>query len=376
MTAQTTLLFTPGPLTTAASTRAAMQRDWGSREPDFIALTRRLRHQLLALAGDPADYTAIPLQGSGTYAVEATLSTLLSARHRLLVMSNGAYAVRIASIAQRLGLAIRVLEHDECDALDPAVLDRVLAEDPQITHVAVVHGETSSGRINLLEPIMHVVASRGCELLVDAMSTFGALPIDLDRSCIAAVIASCNKCLESVPGVAFSIVRVSSLREAGGNSSSLSLDLHAQWRSFEETGQWRFTPPVQVVAAAVEALRLHASEGGIPARRQRYVQRAERLVQAMASFGIDVLLPDGSRGPCIVCFRIPGDLAARFNIVTDYLRCEGIAIYPGKLTVAETFRVGCMGAFCDDDWQRFFGCFEAALLKTGWKQRVHEGVDA
>ena len=366
MMLQAPLLLTPGPLTTADSTRAAMLRDWGSREPDFIALTQALRDALLAVLGSPAGYVAVPLQGSATFAIEATLATLVPAHGALLVMSNGAYGKRIADIARRMGRTVHVLAFDEREELDAGALDLALAADPGISHVALVHGETSSGRINLLEPIADVVAAHGRALIVDAMSTFGALPITLAGSPVAALIASCNKCLEGVPGVAFAIVRQADLEQAAGTSASLSFDLHAQWRGFVDSGQWRFTPPVQVVAAAVEALRLHAAQGGVAARHLRYTARAERVVDAMAAFGIEAMLPVHARGPCIVAFRMPAGLSARFAAVTGHLRAEGIAIYPGKLTVAETFRIGCMGVFDARALQRFLDCFEAALAHAGW----------
>jgi 2-aminoethylphosphonate-pyruvate transaminase len=376
MSSQVTLLLTPGPLTTASSTREAMGRDWGSREPDFIDLTRRLRRQLMEVVGTPAAYTAVPLQGSGTYAIEATLSTLLGPQDRLLVMSNGAYGKRIAAIAERMGHSHLLIDGDEAAALDSEQLDAALAADPSITHVAMVHGETSSGRINPLETIAAIVAAHGRALLVDAMSTFGAIPIEVENSPIAAVIASSNKCLEGVPGIGFAILRISDLQRAEGNSRSLSLDLYAQWRGFEANGQWRFTPPVQVIAAAVEALNLHASEGGVPARNARYAKRAERVLRAMESLGLWPLLAAESRGPCIIAFRMPGELSAKFETVISYLRDEGIAIYPGKLTVAETFRIGCMGAFEEDAFDRFFECFELALGKAGWQEEAALAVEA
>lgn len=376
MTTAAHLLLTPGPLTTAHSTRAVMQRDWGSREPDFIALTQRLRDGLLAVAGSPAGYSAVPLQGSGTYAIEAVLATLIGPDDRVLVMSNGAYAKRIATIAQRLGREVDVLDFDELDALDSDALDAALAADPRITHVAVVHGETSSGRINPLERIAEIVAAHGRMLLVDAMSTFGAVPIDLPGLSITALVASCNKCLEGVPGVAFAIVRSADLERAAGRCASLSLDLHAQWRGFEDNGQWRFTPPVQVIAAAVEALRLHAAEGGVAARQARYAGRARQLVDRMAGIGIDALLPADVQSPCIVAFRIPEDPSLRFEAAIEHLRSEGIAIYPGKLTVARTFRIGCMGVFDDRAWQRFFDCFEKGLSLAGWQRAAMERMDA
>jgi 2-aminoethylphosphonate-pyruvate transaminase len=370
MTSHCALLLTPGPLTTAASTREAMLRDWGSREPDFMELTRRLRKQLLEVIGTPSGYTAVPLQGSGTYVIEATISTLLGPRDRLLVMSNGAYAKRIATIAERMGHSLLVIDADETAALDSQKLEAALAADPQISHIAMVHGETSSGRVNPIEPIASVVAAHGRTLLIDAMSTFGAIPIDVQNSPVAAVIASSNKCLEGVPGIGFAIVRISDLQRVEGISRSLSLDLHAQWRGFEGNGQWRFTPPVQVIAAAVEALSLHASEGGVSARRARYSKRAERLLEAMESMGLEALLPADARGPCIIAFRTPVDLSSKFETIVDHLRADGIAIYPGKLTAAETFRIGCMGAFDDSAWERFFDCFDAALSRAGWRRKA------
>ncbi|MCU1727295.1 2-aminoethylphosphonate--pyruvate transaminase [Pseudomonas sp. 7P_10.2_Bac1] len=360
----TPLLLTPGPLSTAPATRAAMLRDWGSREPDFIALTRELCKKVHDIAQKPASHVVVPIQGSGTYGIEAVLSTLIKPSQRLLVLSNGAYGQRIAAIARRLGQDVQLLEHDERSALDLVQLERVLRDDPSISHVAMVHGETSAGRINPVEHVERVVAAFGRRLLVDAMSTFGAYPIALEGTCIAALIASCNKCLEGVPGIAFALVDSTALAECDGVSRTTSLDLYAQWQGFVANGQWRFTPPVQVVAAAVQALELHTEEGGVAARYHRYATRSASLLGCLRTLGIEPFLPADVSSVCITAFVLPQSLKDRFDAFVLELRQRGIAIYPGKLTTVTTFRIGCMGAFDADEWSWFLTVFTQLMAQV------------
>ncbi len=346
------ILLTPGPLTTREATRRAMLKDWGSRDPAFIALTAELRERLLLVAQESATHVAVPLQGSGTFAVEATIATLVSRRARLLVLVNGAYGERMITIATRLGLDVTALRWPEDAAVDPAVVDHALQDDPSISHVALVHCETTTGLLNPMEAVAEVVARHGRKLLLDAMASFGALPIDLRTTSVAAVIASSNKCLEGTPGLGFALIEREALAGAEGVCASLSLDLHAQWRGFEANGQWRFTPPVQVVAALVEALRALEAEGGPPARLARYTDNLQVLVEGMSRLGFDLYLPDALQAPIIATFRTPEDGRFSFQPFYDGLAERGFLIYPGKLTQAESFRIGCIGALDRQDFIR------------------------
>jgi 2-aminoethylphosphonate-pyruvate transaminase len=321
-----------------------MLRDWGSWDGDFKAITARVRERLLTVAeADAASYACVPIQGSGTFAVEAALGTLVPRGGKALVLANGAYGKRAAETLARIGRDHAVYETAEDTPPDPAELERLLAADPAIGHVLLVHCETTSGIQNPLEPIALVVAARGRKLILDAMSTFGALAIPTGALGIEAVIASANKCLEGVPGVGFVIARRDALAAASGNAHSLSLDLADQWAYMERTGQWRFTPPTHVVAALDVAIDRHAAEGGTPARGARYAANRRAVVDGLRTLGIEPLIPDALQSPIIVTFRCPDDPRFAFQPFYDRLKAEGFIIYPGKMTAAETFRIGCIG---------------------------------
>ena len=258
-------LLTPGPLTTSATVKQAMLRDWGSRDQAFIQMNAEVRARLVDLAGASATHTCVPVQGSGTFAVEATLGTMIPANGRALVLVNGAYGERIVTILQRMGRDYEVVKTTEDRAIDVSAVESAL-EHHKISHVVAVHCETTSGVLNPVAAIAGVAADKDAALIIDAMSGFGALPLDAREVPFDALIASSNKCLEGAPGVGFAIIRESSLRAAQGNAPGLSLDLHAQWEAMEKNGQWRFTPPTHVVAALHQALVEHAEEGGCEGR--------------------------------------------------------------------------------------------------------------
>ncbi|GLK71420.1 2-aminoethylphosphonate--pyruvate transaminase [Ancylobacter dichloromethanicus] len=337
-------LLTPGPLTTAAAVKQAMLRDWGSWDGDFHALTAELRRRLLAMIGDTqGEFDCVPMQGSGTFCVEAMLGTLVPREGKVLVLANGAYGLRAAQILRTLGRAHAVI--DKGDYLPPRgeEVGAALDADPAITHVLAIHCETSSGILNPVAEISQAVEARGRKLLIDSMSAFGAVPADAGTLRYEAIVSSANKCIEGVPGFGFVIARKSALEAARGNCHSLSLDLHDQWTVMEKTGQWRFTPPTHVVAAFIEALRLHAAEGGVAARGARYVQNRDVLVAGMRAAGFETLLADRWLSPIIVTFFCPADPNFAFPRFYELMKAKGFLIYPGKLTVAESFRVGCIG---------------------------------
>ncbi len=346
------LLLTPGPLTTDPRVRAAMGRDWGSRDADFIALTAELRARLLAVAHGGGSHVAVPIQGAGTYVLEAAAATLVRPTDRLLVLVNGAYGRRMAAIARRLGRPVETLDWAEDAAVDPAAVEARLGAEPAITHVALVQVETTTGLLNPVEAVAEVVSRAGRRLIVDAMAGFGAEPLDLRSVPIDAVLASSNKCLEGTPGLSFALVREDVLARCEGLSPSLSLDLHDQWRGLEANGQWRFTPPVQVVAACVEALRLLELEGGPAARLARYRANLGVLVDGLERQGFPLYLPRALQAPIIATFRPAPDRAFDFDALYDGLHRRGFVIYPGKLTAEPSFRIGCIGAVTPADMQR------------------------
>ena len=336
-------LLTPGPLTTSLRTRQAMLHDWGSWDTDFNSITARIRERLLQIVHGSATHECIPLQGSGTFAVEAAIGTLVPRSGHVLVPQNGAYCQRIARICRVLGRTLTTLDYAENVPVSPADIERALAADRSITHVALVHCETSTGILNPLPEIAQVVARHGRALIVDAMSSFGALQIDARSTPFDAVVAASGKCLEGPPGMGFVIARRAPLEGAEGNCQSLAMDLYDQWVYMRQTTQWRFTPPTHVVAAFDAAIAQYLEEGALPARHARYAHNCRTLIEGMARLGLRSFLPAAIQAPIIVTFYAPDSPRYTFKSFYNAVKAQGYILYPGKLTTVETFRVGCMG---------------------------------
>ncbi|WP_029064866.1 2-aminoethylphosphonate--pyruvate transaminase [Labrenzia sp. DG1229] len=337
-------LLTPGPLTTSYAVKEAMLVDWGSWDGDFRAMTREMRDRLIALLGDGSDaFDCVPMQGSGTFSVEAMLASFIPKDGKALVLANGAYGLRAAQTLDYLGRDYQLL--DKGDYLPPRgdEVARILATDPAISHVVAIHCETSSGILNPVEEISEAVYAAGRKLLVDSMSAFGAIPLEASKIRYEAMVSSANKCIEGVPGFGFILARNSELEAAKGNSHSLSLDVHAQWAHMNKTGQWRFTPPTHVVAAFLEALRAHEAEGGVTGRGRRYTRNRDVMVSGMRELGFETLLDNRWLSPIIVTFFCPADPKFVFSRFYELMKDKGFIIYPGKLTMVESFRVGCIG---------------------------------
>jgi 2-aminoethylphosphonate-pyruvate transaminase len=359
-------LLTPGPLTTAYMVKEAMLRDWGSWDGDFRAMTSDLRRQLLEIAGDAkGEFDCVPMQGSGSFSVEAMLGSFVPRDGKVLVLSNGAYGKRIAQTLSYLGRDHVTI--DKGDYMPPRGIEvaTALDADPAITHVVVVHCETSSGILNPLKEISDTVYAHGRKLLVDSMSAFGAVPAGLADFRYEAIVSSANKCIEGVPGFGFLIARKSELEAAKGRSHSLSLDVHAQWDYMNKTGQWRFTPPTHVVAAFLEALRLHREEGGVAARGARYARNRDVMVAGMREAGFETLLADRWLSPIIVTFFSPAHPAFAFDRFYSLMKDKGFIIYPGKLTVVDSFRVGCIGRMDEHVMRRVVEAARSSLTEMG-----------
>lgn len=358
------LLLTPGPLTTHPAVRAAMQRDYGSRDPEFIALSARVRRGLEALAPEPEAFTAVPLQGSGTYAVEAMLGTLVPPDGGVAVLVHGVYGERAAECLRRMGRHHRSFVGGEGVGPDLGALAWGLAADPRLTHVFTVHSETTTGQVLPVAGISDVTGAAGRRLLVDAMSSLGAIP--LDGVVADGIASSANKCLEGVPGLAFVLARREALASCAGHAPSLSLDLHAQWARLERDGQFRFTPPTHVLAALDVALALHTQEGGVAARGARYRENMRRLIEGMTRLGFEPLLPAARQGPIIATFREPVVPRWRFSAFYEHLRERGFAIYPGSLARVPSFRIGCIGQVFPADIDRLLGVVAAWRSEQEW----------
>lgn len=359
-------LLTPGPLTTAFEVKEAMLRDWGSWDVDFRAMTKSLCDQLAALAGDrKGEFACVPMQGSGSYCVEAMLGSFVPRDGKVLVLANGAYGLRAAETMKYLGRACTLI--DKGDYMPPRgeEVAAALDADPAITHVIAIHCETSSGILNPVAEIAEAVHARGRKLLIDSMSAFGAIDLDVNRIRYEAMVSSANKCIEGVPGFGFVIARKTALEAAKGVSHSLSLDVHAQWAYMEKTGQWRYTPPTHVVAAFLEALRIHAAEGGVAGRGARYTRNRDVMVAGMRALGFETLLKDRWLSPIIVTFFCPADPRFVFSEFYDRMKAKGFIIYPGKLTVVDSFRIGCIGRMDERVMRRVVQAASEALAEMG-----------
>jgi 2-aminoethylphosphonate-pyruvate transaminase len=362
------ILLTPGPLTTSLPTKAAMLRDWGSWDSAFNAVTAEVRLKLLDIVQGRETHVCVPMQGSGTFSVEAAVNTLVPRDGHVLVLINGAYGTRLARLTRMMGRRLSVFETAEDVPTTPQDVDRLLAADASITHVALIHCETSTGILNPLPAIAAVVARHDRRLIVDAMSSFGAIPIDAREVAFDAVIAASGKCIEGPPGMGFVLARRASLEQAAGNCSSLALDLHDQWTYMEKTTQWRYTPPTHVVVAFNAALDQFVAEGGQPARLARYSRNCETLVAGMAEMGFRVFLKPEIQAPIIVTFHAPADPRYAFSEFYDRVRDKGFVLYPGKLTQVETFRVGCIGAIGPAEMRQAVNAVRDTLAEMGIRQ--------
>lgn len=365
---QEPILLTPGPLTTSPATRQAMLRDWGSWDAQFNRITASLCRDLVDVVHGGDDYVCVPLQGSGTFSVEAAIGTLTPRGARILVPDNGAYCQRILKICRYLGRDAIALPIPEDAAASAAAIDDALTRDPSITHVAQVHLETGAGVLNPLADIARVCEKHGRGLIVDAMSSFGAVEIDARSMPFDALVAASGKCLEGVPGMGFVIAKRPVLEASAGNSHSLAMDLHDQYVYMRKTTQWRFTPPTHVVAALRAAVDQFLAEGGQPVRGERYRKNCRTLVEGMATLGFRPFLAPEVQAPVIVTFHAPADSKYDFKAFYAAVRERGYILYPGKLTQLETFRVGCIGAIDENEMRNVVTAIAQSLASLGIRQ--------
>lgn len=342
------LLLTPGPLSTTPSVRAAMLQDSCTWDADYnLGVVEPIRRELVRLAMSPeyaADYSAVLLQGSGSYVVESVLGSALGPDDFLLIINNGAYGARMVEMARCLGLRHLELDCGETARPEVSAIEALLAEHPGISHLAMVHCETTTGMLNPLEEVAALCQRRGIRLIVDAMSSFGGIPIDMGRLGIEFLISSANKCIQGVPGFGFVIARRAALAVCAGRARSVSLDLHAQWQTMElQGGKWRFTSPTHTVLAFAQALRELEEEGGIAARHRRYQENQRTLVAGMQALGFEPLLPADWQSPIITAFYSPIHPDYQFVDFYQRLKAQGFVIYPGKVSQADCFRIGNIG---------------------------------
>jgi len=347
------ILLTPGPLSTSKGVRAALLRDWCTWDADYNeSIVQNIRRRLTALATENVDdYTVVLMQGSGSFAVEACLGTALPKDGKLLLLTNGAYGDRMVEMARVLNIDHTKIDLGEITAPTAQDLEKILTNDPRLTHVAFVHCETTTGMLNPLEELSAVVKRHGKVLIVDAMSSFGGIPMDIGKLGIDYLVSSSNKCIQGVPGFGFVVAKRAELEKCAGNARSLCMDLVGQWREMDKSGKWRYTSPTHVVRAFYQALDEMENEGGVTARYERYSENHRILVKGMRQLGFETLLPDHMQSPIITSFLYPND-KFEFKAFYEAVKAKGFVLYPGKISQADTFRIGNIGEVYPADMER------------------------
>jgi len=366
------LLLTPGPLTTTRSVKETMLRDYGTWDDDYNSLTQEIRARLAPLAGvsEPL-YTSVLMQGSGTFLVEGTLGSVIPPDGKALIVDNGAYGARMATIAERLGIQHATMQLSETEAADPDQIADALAADSKITHVAVVHCETTTGLLNPATEIGKVVSDAGRIYFLDALSSFGGIEMKMDEIGAHYLVSSAHQCIQGTPGFAFLLAHRPTFERAEGYARSLSLDMFAQWKEMEaKGGKWRYTSPTHVVRAFLQALRELDVEGGVAARAARYAENHRTLIAGMRELGFRELVAEALQSTIITAFHFPADDHFTFQPFYQALKRRRFVIYPGKAGTAATFRIGTIGHVFPEDIRELLAAIGEALGEIGVKTPV------
>lgn len=360
-------LFTPGPLTTSATVKEAMLSDLGSRDVAFVRAVGEIRSGLLELAGVSKEegWESVLMQGSGTFSVESVLSSSIPKEGALLVARNGAYGERIATIARCHGIPVHEVICGEGEPVEPAAVEAALDAHPEVTHLAIVHCETTSGVLNPVEAVGALAAARGVTYFVDSMSAFGAVPIDLEACHVDFLVSSANKCIEGVPGFGFALCRRAALDDCEGRARSLSLDLFAQWKGLDTNGQFRFTPPTHALLAFHRALFELEEEGGVSGRQARYQTNHARILSGIQALGLEAYVPEEHQCWIITSIRYPESEGFSFDVLYERLNERGFVIYPGKVTDADCFRIGNIGRLFPEDMDALLTALGGVLAEMG-----------
>lgn len=364
-------LLTPGPLTTSDTVKKEMMFDHCTWDDDYKKITQKIRKELLSLAHvSEEEYTVVLMQGSGTFGVESVVTSSVGADEKILVCSNGAYGARMAQIAKQAGRQVVEYREEFNRIPDAEKIKKILEEDASITHVGMIHSETTSGILNDIASVGKVVKEAGKTFIVDGMSSFGGVEIDVKGIGIDFIISSANKCVQGVPGFSYIICRRDALKKCEGKCGSLSLDLYDQWVTMEKDGKWRFTSPTHVVLAFAKALEELKAEGGIPAREKRYRENNKRLIARMRQLGVKTYIDEVVQGPIITTFLYPESSNFSFQEMYQYIKDRGYAIYPGKVTDADTFRIGSIGEIYPEDMDRVCDIIEEFFKEHCQEERA------
>jgi 2-aminoethylphosphonate-pyruvate transaminase len=359
------ILLTPGPLSTSKGVRNALLRDWCTWDADYNeGIVQNIRKRLVALAVPESDktedYTAVLMQGSGSFGVESVLTTAIPENGKVLIIANGAYGKRMVQMAETIKLNYIEYPLSETEIPQTEKLSAILAENPDITHISAVHCETTTGILNPVEKIAEAAKKYNKILIIDGMSSFGGIPLDVDKLGISFLISSSNKCIQGVPGFSFVIAKRDVLESCKNNARSLCLNLYDQWKEMDKSGKWRYTSPTHIVRAFYQALDELEEEGGVSARYARYRENNKTLIDGMRELGFVTLLDDSVQSPIITSFLYP---SADFNFTDFYTKIKerGFVLYPGKISKVDTFRIGNIGDVYPDDIKRLLGVIKSII---------------
>ena len=364
------LLLTPGPLSTTRTVREAMMQEFSTWDVDYNSIVQSIRERLVSLATcdsiNLGAYTATLMPGSGTFVVESVIGSVIPPNGRLLVLNNGAYGERITKISRMLGIDTVELQQAEIESTGLGQVEQMVANDQGITHVAMVHCETTTGMLNPVEAVGEIVRRHGRVFILDAMSSFGGIPMSMESTGAHYLISSANKCIQGVPGFGFVVADRATLGGTEGWARSHSLDLLDQWREMEANGgKWRFTSPTHVVSAFSQALDELEAEGGIDARHTRYIANQKTMVNGMRDIGFRTLIKDEVQSPIITSFYYPDSAGFDFQKLYDALKSRGFVIYPGKVSHAQCFRIGSIGDVHPSDMAELIGHVSEVINEMG-----------
>lgn len=351
-------LLTPGPLTTTNTVKQEMLFDHCTWDDEYKSITQKIRSQILELAHVCDDkFTTVLMQGSGSFGVESVISSIIGTEDKCLFIVNGAYGERMVTMAKYHHINYVEIKHEYDVLPDLQLIEETLKQDEKITHIMMVHCETTTGILNDIKSVGHISRKYNKTFMVDAMSSFGGVEIDVNECNIDFLISSSNKCVQGVPGFSFIIANKEKLIESKGNARSLCLDLYDQYMGMDKDGKWRFTSPTHVILAFSKALDELIEEGGVKARYERYSNNNKLLRKRMKKMGINSYLKEELQSPIITTFILE-DSKFTFREMYDYIKERGFAIYPGKLTKVETFRLGNIGEIYEEDINNLCEIFE------------------
>jgi|TARA_B100000315_G_scaffold40571_1_gene35417 2-aminoethylphosphonate aminotransferase len=361
------ILLNPGPATTTDTVKMAqVVPDICPREEEFSELMAGIRDDLLKIVNvDKKKYTTVLFGGSGTAVMESVIASVVNQEKTLLILKNGAYGDRMQKIVETYSIPFTTLEYEWGKPINLSEVDSYLKSNRNIGYIAMVHHETTSGILNSIENFSELGKNYGHTLILDAISSYAGISIDLKKTPIDFLMSTSNKCIQGMAGLAFSICKKSELKHLKDiPNRSFYLSLYDQYNYMEKTGQMRFTPPVQTIYALRQAIDEYFDEGSLN-RYNRYTENWKRLREGLQKLGFNLLLDPENESHILLTVVEPKNPEYNFDKIHNLLYDKGFTIYPGKLGKKKTFRLANMGAINSIDIDRFINELSNVIIKIG-----------